>query len=194
MEIGKIIGENIQKLRKSKKMTQQDLANLFNYTSNAVSRWERGDTIPDISTLVTISKYFGVTIDCLITENGFEDKEKYLAPKEVKSRTFILTFLVVSLIWTIIAIVFVYLYQNEIDNSWRCFFWGIPASALTPLTFYRKEKNPVLNFVFSTIILWGLLLAIFMQYLELKLYLIFLVGIPAQVALFFWSQIIKLKK
>lgn len=193
MEIGKIIGKNINKLRKTKGLTQQDLANKFNYTANAVSRWERGETIPDIEVLITLANMFGVTIDCLLTENGYEKKGQFLDSDGVRKRKLILSVLVISIFWTIIAIVFIYLYQNKINNAWTCFLWGIPASTLPPMYLYRKEKKPVMTFVLTTIFLWGLLAAIYFQYLKYNLALIFLVGIPAQLSIFFLSRIIDIQ-
>ena len=85
MEIQKIVGNNIQILRKQNKMTQKELADIFNYTSNAVSKWERGETLPELATLKAISDYFGVSIDCLVTENGANNKDHFLLEKVPKT-------------------------------------------------------------------------------------------------------------
>ena len=50
-ELRTIIGRNIVSLRKSAGMTQADLAAKLNYSDKAVSKWERGEAIPDIETL-----------------------------------------------------------------------------------------------------------------------------------------------
>ncbi len=60
-----IIGKNIQYLRKDAKMTQQALAEKLNYTAKAVSKWERGESIPEIETLMAICSIFNVTLDFL---------------------------------------------------------------------------------------------------------------------------------
>lgn len=179
MEIGKIVGTNIQNLRKSKNMTQKDLADLFCYTSNAVSKWERGETLPEIQTMKTIADYFGVTVDCLLTENGYLRKSEFQTKKNQNTRLVILTCLLISIICTIVAIIFVYFYQNKvIDRPWTIFPWSVPASCLVPLIVYRKEKKPILKFVFSTIFVWGLLSAIYIQFFVWNLFLVFLVGVP----------------
>ena len=50
-ELKSIIGENLASLRKEKKLTQAELAERFNYTDKAISKWEKGETSPDIETL-----------------------------------------------------------------------------------------------------------------------------------------------
>ena len=70
--------ENIQKfikkLRKEKNLTQKQLADMLGVTYQAVSKWERGLNIPDISILKEISRIFDVDMDTMIT--GVEKKHK----------------------------------------------------------------------------------------------------------------------
>jgi transcriptional regulator with XRE-family HTH domain len=67
------IGENLKRLRKSRNMTQEDLATTLGVSFQAVSKWERGDTYPDIAMLPALANFFGVTTDELI---GMEDLNK----------------------------------------------------------------------------------------------------------------------
>lgn len=61
-----IIGENIKQLRKANNITQEQLAEALNITCAAVSKWERGDTYPDITLLQPLAYFFGVTLDELM--------------------------------------------------------------------------------------------------------------------------------
>lgn len=61
LNIGNVIG----KLRKSKGVTQMDLAEYLCVTPQAVSKWERNLSYPDITIIPDIARYFGVTIDVL---------------------------------------------------------------------------------------------------------------------------------
>ena len=63
------IGEKITKLRISKNMSQENLAQLLNVSRQAVSRWEGGDSIPHIDTLLQICDIFGITSDRLLRED-----------------------------------------------------------------------------------------------------------------------------
>ena len=64
------IGENIRRLRLERKMTQEQLAEILNVTNAAVSKWERGDSLPDITMLIPIAVYFGVSVDSLMGYEG----------------------------------------------------------------------------------------------------------------------------
>lgn len=66
----KKVGLKISELRKSKNMTQMELADLMNISFQAVSNWERGSSMPDISKLPELASLFGVTIDELISERS----------------------------------------------------------------------------------------------------------------------------
>ena len=66
------IGENIKRLRKNKNITQEELANLFNITPAAVCKWETNDSYPDITLLMPLANYFGVSIDELI---GYDETQ-----------------------------------------------------------------------------------------------------------------------
>ena len=66
------IGANIKRLRSEKNVTQEQLSAAMNVTCAAVSKWERGETYPDITLLQPLAYYFGVTLDTLM---GY-DREK----------------------------------------------------------------------------------------------------------------------
>ena len=60
------IGENIRRLRLEKQITQEQLSEAMGVSCAAVSKWERSDTLPDISLLPLLAHYFSVSIDELM--------------------------------------------------------------------------------------------------------------------------------
>ena len=64
-----ILSKNIVALRKSKKLTQSELAEKINYSDKTVSKWEKGDAVPDVETLISISQFFEVSIDDLVSKS-----------------------------------------------------------------------------------------------------------------------------
>lgn len=69
-------GENIKKLRKEKELTQEALADFLGVSFQTISKWERGETYPDITTLPIISRFFNVSIDDLLGVNKSREEEK----------------------------------------------------------------------------------------------------------------------
>lgn len=69
------IGNKIKELREAKKMTQKELAEFLNVTPQAVSKWERNKSYPDLDTLVKLSQYFQISTDKILgnTKRSFFD-------------------------------------------------------------------------------------------------------------------------
>lgn len=61
-----VIGKRIVELRKRKNMTQMELANIMGVSYQAVSNWERGMSLPDISKLPELAEIFECSIDCIL--------------------------------------------------------------------------------------------------------------------------------
>ena len=73
------MGQIIRRLRKEHNLTQEELAEQLNITYQAVSRWENGTGMPDISQIVPLANVFGVTTDVLFNiagTNAAEEAEK----------------------------------------------------------------------------------------------------------------------
>ncbi|MBQ8503795.1 MAG: helix-turn-helix transcriptional regulator [Clostridia bacterium] len=70
------LGENIKRLRLEKGITQETLADFFGVTFQSVSRWERGESYPDITLLPEIAAYFKISIDELLGVKREEDEEE----------------------------------------------------------------------------------------------------------------------
>lgn len=68
-QVKEYFAEKLAELRKSKGMTQLQLAESLNYSDKAVSKWERGESIPDAYTLLKISKLFSVPVDALVNKD-----------------------------------------------------------------------------------------------------------------------------
>ena len=69
-EIRKNFSKNIQELRKSHKLSQNELSQELSYTDKAISKWENGETMPDIFTLNKVASYFHITVDELISDKN----------------------------------------------------------------------------------------------------------------------------
>lgn len=70
-----LIGENIKKMRRDRNLTQEEMAAHLGISFQAVSKWERGDGLPDITLLPALSRYFGVTADELLGMEKINEEE-----------------------------------------------------------------------------------------------------------------------
>ena len=68
-------GKLLKRIRKENNLTQKDLAEKYNVTYQAVSKWENGKNMPDISLIKQISKDFNITIEDMIDGNYNPTKE-----------------------------------------------------------------------------------------------------------------------
>ncbi len=76
MDMREIISKNLIAYRKQAGLTQQELADQINYSDKAVSKWERGESIPDVLILKHIADCYGITLNDLLSEQA-EKKGKF---------------------------------------------------------------------------------------------------------------------
>jgi len=65
----RLFSEKLYKLRKNSGLSQEQLAEQLNVSRQAISKWEQGTAVPESEKLITISNYFGVTVDYLLKED-----------------------------------------------------------------------------------------------------------------------------
>lgn len=87
------IGDIIRKYRKNKGMTQEEMAACLGVTTPAVNKWEKGNTLPDITLLVPIAQLLGITTDELLSfkiELADEEINQYLSnvQKDLENKIF----------------------------------------------------------------------------------------------------------
>ncbi|MBP3921430.1 MAG: helix-turn-helix transcriptional regulator [Ruminiclostridium sp.] len=74
--------ENLQNLRKEKGLSQEELGEQLSVSRQTISKWEKGTAYPDMLNLMTISQFFGISADELISgrkeENATEEAEERL--------------------------------------------------------------------------------------------------------------------
>lgn len=179
------IAHNIISLRKKHGMTQNELAERLNYSDNAVSRWERGEVTPSIETLEQISNIFSVSIESLFKENILEVVDKDTKTERIRKLSILLLF--VSLVWFVVSVVYVYTKTIVGLNLWILFIWAFPISALVLLPFNNAWGKKIWSFVILSVFTWTLLVSLYLQFLEHNIWLIFITGVPVQVALVIWA-------
>lgn len=198
------IGTNISNLRKRQGLTQAGLAEKVNYSDKAVSKWERGESAPDVLTLVALGEVLGVTVDDLLQDpNALPEQtgsvqqvmgqvvEKTLKRKADKR---IIVRLSSLLVWFVALFFYVVLASVGVPKSWLAFFWAIPVDALVVLSLRSAWRDFRSNRVLISVLMWGCLLSIYMMLLvllQVSVWRIFLLGIPGQVAILLWFRLFR---
>lgn len=85
MNTNETLGARLARLRREKKMTQDEVAEQLNVSPQAVSKWENDQSCPDILLLPQIAAMFGVTTDVLLKGEESEPKVRLLPPEERRS-------------------------------------------------------------------------------------------------------------
>lgn len=179
----KIVAENLIRLRTSLGLTQAQLGEELSYSDKSVSKWERGESVPDVYVLKRIADLAGVTVDYIITKHEPGEAEiKKPAPKERHySRAFI-SMTVLAGIWTIAVTVFVILWICGITNwMWMVFVYAVPVSLITMLVLNSVWGTREVNLYLISGLVWGSIASLYLTVIEYNWWQIFLLGIPAQI-------------
>lgn len=213
-DIKSIIAENIVALRKGRSMTQIELAEKLSYSDKAISKWERGESVPDISVLKSIADTFGVTVDYLIskdhedaeTELSDEEREKKKKKEEeereelkrekkarLKKTHSIVTGMSVLLVWFIAVLLFVIL-DVSLKGTQRhllVFPYAVVVSTVVWLVFNSLWFNQRRNYLIISLMMWSAVLSIHITILMagVNLWQMYLLGIPGQLIIVLWSII-----
>lgn len=182
-------------------MTQLELAERLNYSDKAVSKWERGESLPDITVLKAIADLFGVTVDYLITEEHEAPPPVIDTPskKKVSFRTSSaitgMSILLVLLIATLIFFILCYAIPSaHIIYRLLPYIFAVPVSCIVWLVMNSIWFNRRRNYLIISLLMWSILLSIWLTVLPVfNLWLIFLLGIPGEAIILMWSGM-KFKK
>ena len=187
------IGANIAAYRKRAGLTQLALAEKLNYSDKAVSKWERGESIPDVLTLMQLAAQFGITVNDLLADpealpgnpGTLEKAMTQVSEKALKRKANKNVILALSstLVWFVALLAFVLMSPfvflekySRLRSAWHDFRW---------------------NKMLISAIVWGCLLSIYVTLwvvLRVSYLKLFLLGIPGQIAIFLWFRMFRSEK
>ena len=207
MEIEKLkfqIGANIAMYRKQSGLTQAGLAEKLNYSDKAVSKWERGESVPDVLTLALLAEQFEITVNDLLTDPNAlpgnptsleaamtKVSEKALKRKANKNIILMLSSL---LVWFVALFFYVILSNFELTDPYSTilFPYAIPCTAIVLLSLRSAWHDFRWNKALISIIVWGSLLSIYATVYviwHIHFWKLFLLGIPGQMAILLWFRL-----
>jgi transcriptional regulator with XRE-family HTH domain len=189
-----IIAKNIVSLRQGAKMTQIELAERLNYSDKAISKWERAESLPDITVLKAIADLFGVPLDYLVRENGDIPREKEPEGMGRKKRNHvIITLLSVLIVWFVAVLAYVIMDMSlpGVFARFLVFVYALPISAIVWLVFNSIWFDPRRNYLIISLMMWTCVASIVLTLLACGIgaWQPLLLGIPGQAAILLWSKL-----
>ncbi len=158
-ELRQIISRNITTLRKHCGLTQAGLAEKLSYSDKSVSKWERGDGLPDIYVLTQMAELFGVTVNDLISESKPMPAEPVIIPDDInRRRRILLTALSAGIVWFVATLVFFFLkvFMPETGMLWMTFIYAIPISAIVVVVYASMWWGLVMRASSVSVLVWSL--------------------------------------
>ena len=183
-ELKLISASNIIKLRTENGMTQAELGAKLNYSDKTISKWERGEAIPDAYVLLQMAELFGVSVDYLLSSHDSWEAPQPQPQDETRSYSVnVITSIAVIAVMTVALTVFVTLWLLDIIE-WRVFIVGGSVAILTYMILdcvFKKARH--LQFALAAFVLsLFVLLYVFVPLAEP--WQLFLIAIPAEIIVF----------
>ena len=184
MTIKEIISRNIVNLRKEKGLTQIELADALHYSNKAISKWEKGDSLPDAETLYEIAKFFNVSIEYLFTNHDEVILNKEQANKIRKKEIIFYTSLVTIvglLVYSFIALIFSIIPQLSKNNIITILLLdgaGVIAIILIIQICLKVKKYITL---LLSLLIWNLTIGLSLLFWEYSINYIYVIAILLQI-------------
>jgi len=180
-----IVAKNLTNLRKANKITQLELAEKLNYSDKAISKWERGESLPDVVTLKQLADMYGVNVDYILNEQTEDTVAKYRIPFPELNNKLIITILACLSAWTLAAILYINFYIIFGLHIWIVWIWALPVTSIILIIFSSIWGKKIHIIASTSLLIWTLLLGLYIHFLEYNLWSLFLLGIPTQITALF---------
>lgn len=154
-DIKETIAKNLVELRTQAHLTQLQIAEMLNYSDKAVSKWERGEAVPDIRVLLQLAELYGITLDDLVKGTGVVTEAK--PKKRTVSKHAFITVLSVILVWFVATAIFAMLYfiPPLRGYAWLVFIFAPLPTGIVLTVFSALWGNCVTKALSSSLILWA---------------------------------------
>lgn len=184
-ELKLISASNIIKLRTEAGLTQAELGEKLNYSDKTISKWERGEAIPDAYVLTQMAEIFDVTVDYLLSSHDAWESPEQQESRQEETGYSVNMIIAISVlgVWTMALTIFVLLWLFDII-LWETFIVALPVSILTYMVLicvFRRRRH--LQFVIAAFVLSLFILLYFTLPMQ-KPWQLFLIAIPAEIIVF----------
>ena len=208
-ELKVAVGSSIARLRREKGMTQAELAERINYSDKAVSKWERGESLPDVLTLLNLAQQLGTDLNTLTGTMpepaaaepkpapetvAVQPPEKPKKPRRYTADRSVIQKLSSILVWVVALFLYMILDAFGVKNLWLLFVAAVPANAIVLLSLRSAWKHYGWNRILISVILWGALLTLYLFLLtvsHVNVWRILPMGLLGQAAILLWFKMFR---
>ena len=177
------VSKNLIDCRKAAGYTQLQLAEKLNYSDKAVSKWERGESLPDIAVLCELAELYGITLDYLVREHT----RKPAVGRYKKRRRAIVSVMSCLLVWIATTAVYsVLLICKAPGDLWLSFVWALPVTSILCVVFSCVWGNRYHRAISVSALIWTLALALFLTIRIQNMWIVFVLSVPVQALAVFW--------
>ena len=186
-ELKLVTAGNLINLRTGAGITQAELGAKLNYSDKSISKWERGEAIPDAYVLTQIAELFGVSVDYILSSH--DAWEPTVAPEDPRQdvvySTSVITAIAVLGVWTLALTAFVTLWLAVDQLRWQIFVAAFPVSVLTWMVLmcvvFKRTKH--LKYMVALFVL-SIFVSVYLLLLNRNPWQIFMIAVLAEVIVF----------
>ena len=188
-----VLAEKLTAYRKRAGMTQAELAEKLNYSDKSISKWERGDGMPDLLVLCRLADFYDVPLDAFLREGPLARSQA-----EQKSRHIIITLISIGLVFFVAAIGFFVCYLLKVPVRWLAFVYAVPVSMILLVVFSHKWSNLLWQALSVSGLVWTLCAAVYISFVAIggiqKVAMLFMVAAVFQVLIILWYVLMLVRK
>ena len=191
--IKSILAQKLTAYRKRAGMTQAELAEKLNYSDKSISKWERGDGMPDLLVLCKLADLYDVPLDAFLREGPLVRSQA-----EQKTRHIIITLISIGLVFFVAAIGYFVCYLAKVDVRWLAFIYAVPVSMILLVVFSHMWSTLLWQALSVTGLVWTLCGAIYISFVAIagmhNVAMLFLCAAIFQVLVILWYVLMLVRK
>ncbi len=183
-ELKQNLSKNLSFLRKANGLTQAELAQKLNYSDKSVSKWERGDGVPDVLVLQKIAEAYGVTLNDLISEKT----PKPAGKKPHLANRIIIPLLSVGLVFLVASIIFFSIRFAGVNTAktWFVFLYAVPVACIPLIVFSTLWFHNLARCISVSGLIWSFAACLKVSISNSNVDFIFITAAILQLLVFLW--------
>lgn len=182
-ELRETVAKNLIAYRKLNKLTQLELAEKINYSDKSVSKWERGDGLPDLYVLKLIADLYDISVNDLISQ---KKPKKYRSSR--KKQHILIPLLSIALVWLVatIAYMIISMIPVSLKHAEFAFVYAIPVCMILLIVYTALWWSQVAQMISISGLIWTVTLCIYISVPISGVYLIWSVAAVIQLMEILW--------